>query len=85
MHLFDVNIPDTNDEYKESDTFLNGKDVVTLDTPFCKIGLSICYDLRFPELFRKLSEKNAQLICLPAAFTYQTGKAHWELSQIKSD
>ena len=78
MHLFDVNIPDTNDEYRESDTFLNGEDVVTLDTPFCKIGLSICYDLRFPELFRKLSEKNAQLICLPAAFTYQTGKAHWE-------
>ena len=78
MHLFDVNLPDTNEEYRESDIYLNGKEVVVVETPFCKIGLSICYDLRFPELFRKLSEKGAELICLPAAFTSFTGKAHWE-------
>tara|TARA_Y100000768_G_scaffold211178_1_gene159107 strand:- start:119 stop:934 length:816 start_codon:yes stop_codon:yes gene_type:complete len=78
MHLFDVNLPNTNEEYRESDIYLNGTEVVTVETPFCKIGLSICYDLRFPELFRKLSESKAELICLPAAFTSFTGKAHWE-------
>jgi len=57
---------------------LNGDSVVVLNTPFCKIGLAVCYDLRFPELFRKLSDENVDLICLPAAFTSVTGKAHWE-------
>ena len=78
IHLFDVNIIESNEVYKESDTFTPGDLVVTINTPFCKIGLAICYDLRFPELFRKLSNDNIDMICMPAAFTKVTGKAHWE-------
>lgn len=78
IHLFDVNIIESNEVYKESDNFTPGDSVVTFDTPFCKIGLAICYDIRFPELFRKLSNDNIDMICMPAAFTKVTGKAHWE-------
>ena len=78
IHLFDVNIIESNEKYNESDIYFHGDSIVTLDTPFCKIGLSICYDLRFPELFRDLSSQGAELICMPAAFTAVTGKAHWE-------
>ena len=78
VHLFDVNIIETNEKYKESDIFLNGNSITVIKTPFCKIGLAICYDLRFPELFRKLSNENVDVICMPAAFTSVTGKAHWE-------
>ena len=69
---------DTNEKYNESDIYLNGDSIVSFETPFCKVGLAICYDLRFPELFRKLSNENIDLICMPAAFTAVTGKAHWE-------
>lgn len=78
VHLFDVNLIETNEKYSESDNFLNGNSVTIVDTPFCKIGLAICYDLRFPELFRRLSQENVDVICMPAAFTSVTGKAHWE-------
>ena len=78
VHLFDVNIIETNEKYRESDIFLNGNSITVIDTPFCKIGLAICYDLRFPELFRKLSQENVDVVCMPAAFTSVTGKAHWE-------
>ena len=78
IHLFDVNLLETDEKYRESDVFLAGNKITTVDTPFCKIGLAICYDLRFPELFRELSNQNIDLICLPAAFTAVTGKAHWE-------
>ena len=78
VHLFDVNIIETNEKYSESDIYLNGNSVTVIDTPFCKIGLAICYDLRFPELFRKLSKENVDVVCMPAAFTSITGKAHWE-------
>jgi len=78
VHLFDVNIVETNEKYKESDYFLSGDSIVYVDTPYCRIGLAICYDLRFPELFRKLSNENIDLVCMPAAFTSFTGKAHWE-------
>ena len=78
VHLFDVDIVETNEKYRESDYFLNGDDVTYVDTPFCRIGLAVCYDLRFPELFRKLSKENIDLVCMPAAFTSFTGKAHWE-------
>jgi len=78
IHLFDVNLLETNEKYNESDIYLNGDSIVSFETPFCKIGLAICYDLRFPELFRKLSNENIDLICMPAAFTAVTGKAHWE-------
>ena len=78
IHLFDVNLVESNEKYNESDIYLNGDSIVAVDTPFCKIGLSICYDLRFPELFRHLSNQGVDLICMPAAFTAVTGKAHWE-------
>ena len=78
VHLFDVNIVESREKYNESDIYVHGDSIITLDTPFCKIGLSICYDLRFPELFRDLSRRGVELICMPAAFTAVTGKAHWE-------
>jgi nitrilase len=78
VHLFDVNITEANEKYSESDIYLNGNSITVIDTPFCKIGLAICYDLRFPELFRKLSNEDVDVICMPAAFTSVTGKAHWE-------
>lgn len=78
IHLFDVNLLETNEKYRESDVFLAGNTIATVDTPYCKIGLAVCYDLRFPELFRELSNQDVDLICLPAAFTAVTGKAHWE-------
>ena len=78
IHLFDVNIVETNEKYRESDYFLDGDSIAYVDTPFCRIGLAVCYDLRFPELFRRLSSQNIDLVCMPAAFTSFTGKAHWE-------
>ena len=78
MHLFDVNIPENNTEsYRESDTFLPGNDISFFDTDYCRVGLAICYDIRFPELFRDLSKRNVMLTCIPSAFTNITGKAHW--------
>lgn len=78
IHLFDVELG--NDEsYKESETIANGTEVVVVDTPFGKLGLTICYDLRFPELFRQLVDKGAEIIAIPSAFTATTGKSHWEV------
>ncbi len=77
IHLFDVTV-EGKEEYRESDNIKPGKNIVVLSTPFGKIGFAICYDLRFPELFRALMLKGAQIIVLPSAFTIQTGKAHWE-------
>lgn len=77
IHLFDAVVEDAHGQYRESDTFEPGDQVVTVDTPVGKLGLAICYDLRFPELFRALREKGADWVCLPSAFTWQTGDAHW--------
>jgi nitrilase len=77
IHLFDVTTPD-GVAYKESATVKAGDRVVTYDCEGVTIGCSICYDLRFPDLFQALAEKGAQIIALPAAFTLQTGKDHWE-------
>jgi len=74
IHLFGLNLG--NEKYHEESTIVPGSQVVTVDSPFGKIGLSICYDLRFPELYRAMGEVN--LILIPAAFTETTGKAHWE-------
>lgn len=75
VHLFNYT---SNDEaYHEDKTIVPGKDVLVIDTPFARIGFAICYDLRFPELFRKMDR--VDMIILPAAFTYTTGKAHWEI------
>lgn len=74
IHLFGLNLG--NEKYHEEATITPGDQVVTVDSPFGKIGLSICYDLRFPELYRAMGE--VDLILVPAAFTETTGKAHWE-------
>lgn len=78
IHLFDVELPN-GDVYAESDTTQAGTDSVVVDTPFGKLGIAICYDLRFPELFREMSAEGAQIFAIPAAFTDTTGKAHWEV------
>ncbi len=77
IHLFDVQVNDEVNVF-ESDTRIPGEEVVVARTEFCPMGLTICYDLRFPELFRNLVERGAQVVFLPAAFTSVTGKAHWE-------
>jgi len=78
IHLFDVEVPG-GVTYRESDTMMGGREVVTYDLEGVTVGCTICYDLRFPELFRRLQVQAAQLIVLPAAFTLQTGKDHWEV------
>lgn len=78
MHLFDARLPN-GDVYAESDTTQPGFDSMVIDTPFGKLGIAICYDLRFPELFREMSAEGAQIFAIPAAFTDTTGKAHWEV------
>ena len=78
IHLFDVEIVATRESYNESATIEAGDQVVVVDTPFGKLGLAICYDLRFPELFRAMHAKGVEIFAVPAAFTAITGKAHWE-------
>jgi deaminated glutathione amidase len=78
IHLFDVTTPDGT-SYKESQTVKAGDRVVTYDCEGVTVGCSICYDLRFPDLFLALAEKGAEIIALPAAFTMLTGKDHWEV------
>lgn len=79
IHLFDVEVGDTQGSYRESATFEPGDAVVCVDTPVGRIGLTICYDLRFPELYRALADAGAELITVPAAFTAVTGEAHWQV------
>ena len=78
IHLFDVDTPGGT-IYRESDTISRGEDVVTYQVGETKVGCAICYDVRFPELFRKLRDEGAEVIVLPAAFTLMTGKDHWEV------
>lgn len=79
IHLFDVNLVESDEQYNESATFEPGDTPVVVDTPFGKLGVAVCYDLRFPELFRKMLDQGMEIIALPAAFTAATGKAHWEV------
>ncbi len=79
VHLFDVSVPGSNEEYKESDSIEHGSEPLVIDTPFGKLGIAVCYDLRFPEFFRKMLEQNVQIVIVPAAFTEKTGSAHWEV------
>ena len=76
IHMFDVNIS-KGESYKESSIFTKGKKIITAKLPWGRIGMSICYDIRFPTLYRKLCSKGANMISIPAAFTRPTGKAHW--------
>ena len=78
IHLFDVELS-AKERYVESDGFEPGTAPVVVATPFGKLGLAVCYDLRFPELFRALLDSGAEMISLPAAFTVATGQAHWEV------
>jgi predicted amidohydrolase len=76
IHLFDVKIPD-GATYEESRTVEAGHEAVVVETPWARVGLSICYDVRFPELYRTLGEGGARVVVVPAAFTLHTGKDHW--------
>ena len=78
LHLFDVVLEDSNESYNESETIESGDDIVVVDTPFGKLGMSVCYDLRFPELFRAMADVGMEVCVLPSAFTSLTGRAHWE-------
>ncbi len=79
VHLFDVHLIETDEYYTESDTIEPGEDVVVIDTPFGKLGIAVCYDLRFPEIFRAMLNKGVEILVLPAAFTAVTGRAHWDI------
>ena len=79
IHLFDVDLP-TGESWRESNVYSPGSNVVVVNgTPVGKLGLTICYDLRFPSLFARLAESDADVIAVPAAFTVPTGKAHWHV------
>lgn len=78
IHLFDVDVADAQGRYRESDQFAPGDRVVVADTPFGRLGLAVCYDIRFPELFRLMFQQGVDLIAVPAAFTRLTGEAHWQ-------
>ena len=78
IHMFDVTLP-TGEKWTESAAYAGGDALVVVDTPLGRLGLSICYDLRFPELYRALVDQGATLIAIPAAFTVPTGEAHWHV------
>jgi len=78
IHLFDVDIPGRAESYRESAHVAPGSRATVVDTPLGRLGLSVCYDVRFPELYRHLSACGAQLLAIPSAFTGPTGRAHWE-------
>ena len=79
IHLFDVHVGGDNESYNESNTMLAGNKAVVAETPYGNIGMSICYDLRFPELYRGMMDQNIVMITVPSAFTETTGRKHWEL------
>jgi predicted amidohydrolase len=79
IHLFDVDLGESGGVFRESAFTAPGEEVVVAETPYGKVGLSICYDLRFPELFREMAARGADWIALPSAFAPETGKAHWEV------
>jgi len=80
IHMFDVDLA-TGETWRESAAYTPGEQVVTVDTPVGKLGLAICYDVRFPALFEELGQQRCDVIRIPAAFTVPTGKAHWHLMQ----
>ena len=79
IHLFDVDLPERGEVYRESTHIEPGREPVVIDSPLGRLGLSVCYDMRFPELYRELAARGAQVLLMPAAFTVPTGEAHWEV------
>jgi predicted amidohydrolase len=79
IHLFDVDVPGRDESYRESANARPGAEPVVVDTPAGRVGLSVCYDVRFPELYRQLVARGAEVLTVPAAFTVPTGQAHWEV------
>ncbi len=77
IHMFDVNVSET-EVYRESDGYRPGTRAVLAETPFAKVGMTVCYDVRFPALYRRLAQAGAEVITVPAAFNHITGAAHWE-------
>ena len=80
IHMFDVDLPN-GEVYRESRNYRPGERAVTADLPWGKLGLSVCYDLRFPHLYRALAKNGASFLSIPAAFTHTTGQAHWHILQ----
>ena len=78
IHLFDVDVPGRKESHRESASMAPGRTPVVIDTPIGRLGLAVCYDMRFPELFRQMSANGAQVFTIPSAFTAPTGRAHWE-------
>ena len=78
IHMFDVTLSET-EQYRESDGYCAGDHAVIADTTFGKIGMTICYDIRFPHLYRGLAKSGASILLIPAAFAQPTGRAHWEV------
>ena len=78
VHLFDVNLP-SGETYRESNTVAPGEEAVVASLPFGRVGFSVCYDLRFPHLYRALAQRGAEILMVPSAFTETTGKAHWHV------
>jgi predicted amidohydrolase len=78
MHLFDVDLP-TGESWRESASYAGGEAAVAVDTPLGRLGMSICYDIRFPDLYRALTGAGATILSIPAAFTVPTGRAHWHV------
>ncbi len=79
QHLFDVNVPGTDEVYRESDSIEGGDQLLVLNSPFGKLGIAVCYDLRFPEFFRTMVTQGMEILVIPSAFTAKTGVAHWEV------
>ena len=79
IHMFDVDINDIHGRYRESDTYQPGEQLTVVDTPVGRLGMTVCYDLRFPGLFQALRAQGAEIISVPSAFTKMTGEAHWEI------
>lgn len=79
VHLFDVTVPNSDEKYQESDVFESGDSITVVDTDLGRIGLCVCFDLRFPEMFRLMSDMGVDIILVPSAFTKLTGQAHWDV------
>ncbi len=79
IHLFDVDVPESDEQYCESDTIDAGNELLIVDSPVGRLGVAVCYDLRFPEMFRIMLDAGMEVLALPSAFTAATGSAHWEI------